>query len=320
MNFVIRVFVFCALISIVKSAEKNQLSRILKTLENDKNFRNFVENFGGNFQNAAKKSLIMGTTITAKRMEINILKLIRDIVKAFQVDNMTQAMQKYQKIQDTIERDKKSLEILNNALSLALQTKSLREYRQTLNKLSNDEMTKNFKIIPKDKKQLMQQLYVDVNNHLNYLRKIMHATDQETLKSIQKKKFKKLEISSTPSTTTTTTMKSATTSINDIFKHDNLMPLLLVRMPIWTFPSYTESFYQRFRRQNDGDDVKVENEIGEKNEEEFGNEDEEEGDVFGGGGGLVGLIGNLSGGEGGSDVGALVGVLSGVISNIFGVS
>lgn len=321
MNFTIRILIICALVAIVKSAENVQLSKILKVLEKDKNVKNFVENIGGNFRKAATTSLIMGTKITAKRMEVNILKLIRDIVKAFQIDNMPQAMQKYQKIQDTIERDKKSLEILNNALSLALQTKTLREYRQALNKLSNEETTKDFKIIPKDKKQLMQKLYTDVNEHLNFLRKNAAATVRDTLESGQKKSSKNTEISSTPSTTTTT-KKSEITSINDIFKHEthNLLPLY-VHMPVWTVPSYAESFYQRFRRQNDDDDINVNNEIGEKNEEEFGNEnDESEGDAFGGGGGLVGLIGSLSGGEGGSDVGALVGVLSGVISNIFGVS
>ncbi|KAL9883375.1 uncharacterized protein ACN427_010745 [Glossina fuscipes fuscipes] len=36
------------------------------------------------------------------------------------------------------------------------------------------------------------------------------------------------------------------------------------------------------------------------------------------GGGIVGLISSLSGGEGGSDIGALIGALTGVISNIFG--
>jgi hypothetical protein len=321
MNFTTRFLIFCAIVAIAKCAERSQLSKVLKVLEKDKNVRNFVENFDGNFRKAATKSLIMGTKITAKRMEVNILKLLRDIIKSFQIDNMPKAMQKYQKIRDTIERDKKSLDILNNALSLALQQKTLREYRQTLGKLSNDDTTKNFKIIPKDKKQLMQQLYDDVSNHINFLRKNEAKNVQDTLESVQKKSLKKSEISSTPATTTTT-KKSEITSINDIFKHEthNLLPLY-VHMPIWTVPSY-ESFYQRFRRQNDGDDVNAnnENEIDVKNEEEFGKDDEEETDAFGGGGGLVGLIGNLSGGEGGSDVGALVGVLSGVISNIFGVS
>lgn len=313
MNFMTRVLVVFALIAVVKCAEKNQLSKILKVLEQDKNVKSFVENFGGNFKKAATMSLIMGTSNTAKRMELNILRLIQDIVKLFQANNMPKVMQKYQKIQDTIQRDKKSLDILNNALSLALQSKTLREYRQALSKLSNDDTSKSTKKVPKDKKQLMQQLYADVTNHIDFLRK-NSANVQDMLKSVQKKSLKHLEISSTPSTTTTT-KKTQIMPIKDIFKHEthNLLPLY-----VWTVPNYQlESFYQRFRRQNEVDDVTEKN-----NEEEFGSNDveDEDGDAFGGGGGLVGLIGNLSGGEGGSDVGALVGVLSGVISNIFGVN
>lgn len=319
MSLVIRAVIFCSLIAIA-SSENAKLNKIVKVLESDKNVKNLMNNF----KEVAKLGLIMGTSKSAKKMEINILELLRDFIKTFQNFNIFKAVQKFQRIEDTIERDKKSIEILNNAMELALEMKSLREYRQTLNKMSGDDTAANklnTRHIPKDKKQLMNQLQSDVNSHVEFLRKNAASTLQNTLVSMQKKK-EKSEISSTPPTITVVT--TTITSINDIFKHDSL-DLPQVYMPIWPNYHRVESFYQRFRRQNeeaanevDGNSSKEKKE----GEEEFAidvEEEEEEGDALSGGGGLVGLIGSLSGGEGGSDVGALVGALSGVITNLFGV-
>lgn len=330
MSFVIRALIFCSLI-VIASSGSVKLNKIVKVLENDKNVKNFMSNF----KEVGKLGLIMGTSKAAKKMEINILELLRDFIKTIQGFNLTKAVQKFQRIEDTIERDKKSIEILNNAMSLALEMKSLREYRQTLNKMLNDDNTENkisTRHIPKDKKRLMQQLQKDVNSHVEFLRKNAALTMQNTLESIQQKNKKKTmkeksEISSTPPTIAAVT--TTITSINDIFKHEALdLPQLYIRMPIWSLiPNYhvMESFYQRFRRQNeeaanevDGESTKEVKKEGE--EEDFGIDDEEEGDTLSMGGGLVGLIGSLSGGEGGSDVGALVGAISGVITNLFGVT
>lgn len=319
MSLVIRAVIFCSLIAIA-SSENAKLNKIVKVLESDKNVKNFMNNF----KEVAKLGLIMGTSKSAKKMEINILELLRDFIKTFQNFNIFKAVQKFQRIEDTIERDKKSIEILNNAMELALEMKSLREYRQTLNKMSGDDTAANklnTRHIPKDKKRLMKQLQSDVNSHVEFLRKNAASTLQNTLVSMQKKK-EKSEISSTPPTITVVT--TTITSINDIFKHDSLdLPQVYIR--IWPNYHRVESFYQRFRRQNeeaanevDGNSSKEKKE----GEEEFAidvEEEEEEGDALSGGGGLVGLIGSLSGGEGGSDVGALVGALSGVITNLFGV-
>lgn len=317
MSFVVRLLIFCSLI-LIASSENAKLSKIVKVLESDKNVKNFMTNF----KEVAKLGIIMGTSKTAKKMEINILELLRDFIKTFKGFNLNKAVQKFQKIGDTIERDKKSIEILNNAMSLALEMKSLREYRQALNKMSSDDNKINTRYIPKDKKGLMQQLKTDVNGHVEFLRKNAALTLQNTLESIKQKKKngEKSEISSTPTTITAVTTTTIT-SINDIFKHEILdLPQLFIRWPL--LPNYHDSFYQRFRRQNEAEnevDTKIESSKEKKDEEEFGIDDEEEGDAFSGGGGLVGLIGSLSGGEGGSDVGALVGALSGVITNLFGV-
>lgn len=319
MSLVIRAVIFCSLIAIA-SSENAKLNKIVKVLESDKNVKNLMNNF----KEVAKLGLIMGTSKSAKKMEINILELLRDFIKTFQNFNIFKAVQKFQRIEDTIERDKKSIEILNNAMELALEMKSLREYRQTLNKMSGDDTAANklnTRHIPKDKKQLMNQLQSDVNSHVEFLRKNAASTLQNTLVSMQKKK-EKSEISSTPPTITVVT--TTITSINDIFKHDSL-DLPQIYMPIWPNYHHVESFYQRFRRQNEEAANEVDgNSSKEKKEgkEEFAidvEEEEEEGDALSGGGGLVGLIGSLSGGEGGSDVGALVGALSGVITNLFGV-
>lgn len=335
MTFVIRSLFFYSLIVIGLSDSANvQLNKIVKILEKDKNVKSFMKNFENNFKDIATLGLVMGTSKTAKRMEINILELLRNFIQSLQGSAMPRAIHNYQKIEDTIERDKKAIEILNNAMSLALDMKSLREYRQALNKISNEVENatnkQNTRFIPKDKKQLMQHAQSHVDSHIELLRKNVASTLQRTVESMQKtKKKEKSEISSTPPATTTTTTTSQTNvmSLNDIFKHETLnLPQLYISMPLWSLPTtiipnyhHVESFYHRFRRQNDenGENSIDGDEKNEEKEEEFGNE--EEGDALSGGGGLVGLIGSLSGGEGGSDVGALVGALSGVITNLFGV-
>lgn len=279
------------------------VSDILQKIKNASNVKDLMTNLQKNIKRAATMGIIMGTANTARKMETNILLLIHEFIKALQGSNMRQAIKKFQKIEDTIERDKKAMEILTSAMNVAMETKTNSDY-QALNKISNDisktDKSQQQKIIPKDKKGLMKQAQNDVNSHLQFLRKTLNATVHEAITHMQQPK-KKSEISSTPSSITS----SLDSHTNDIFKHETYnLPLLYIRMPIWpVHQSNLESFY-RFRRQND-DDVTanaIDGDSLDENEKVEGenDEDEEFGDGLDapiGGGGLAGLIAGLSGGE-----------------------
>jgi len=308
MKLYIYFYVLSALTVIIFSARvKNsspQVSDILQKIQNTSNVKDLMTNLQKNIKRAATMGIIMGTAKTARKMETNILLLIHEFIKALQGSNMRQVIKKFQKIEDTIERDKKAMEILTSAMNVAMETKTNSDYRQALNKISNDisksDKSQQQKIIPKDKKGLMKQAQNDVNSHLQFLRKTLNATVHETITHMQQPK-KKSEISSTPSSITS----SLDSHTNDIFKHETYnLPLLYIRMPIWpVHQSNLESFY-RFRRQND-DDVTanaIDGDSPDENEKVEGenDEDEEFGDGLDapiGGGGLAGLIAGLSGGE-----------------------
>jgi hypothetical protein len=309
MKLYIYFYVLSALTVIIFSAKvKNSsphVSEILQTLQNGSNVKDLMTILQKNIKRVASMGIIMGTAKTARKMETNILLLIHEFIKALQGSNMRPAIKMFQKIEDTIERDKKAMEILTSAMNVAMETKTISDYRQALNKISNDisksdKSQQQQKIIPKDKKGLMKQAQNDVNSHLQFLRKTLNATVHDTITHMQQPK-KKSEISSTPSSITS----SLDSHAKDIFQHETYnLPLLYIRMPIWpVHQSNLESFY-RFRRQND-DDVTanaIDGDSPTENEKVEGenDEDEEFGDGLDapiGGGGLAGLIAGLSGGE-----------------------
>lgn len=314
MKRAVHYFILLTFVSAFATSASTKLSQltnvedVLKTFKSDKNVKNLVENVQSNLKRAASMGIAVGTSKTARKMEINILQLINEFIKSIQGLNMKQTMMKYKKIEDTINRDKKAIEILSNAMKLASKTRTLREYRQELNKISENEhkanSTRNKDFIPKSKKELMKKLTGDVNEHVKFLRKTVGET---IIDMQQKRKTKqKSEIGSTPSTVTT-----IDTPIKDNFKHQTYnFPQFYIRMPIWPFyDGNVESFYQqRFRRQNDDNDDDVTNEIDSVKEKQQENDEEE--DMFGdgfdapdiGGGSLAGLIGSLSGGEGGKTI------------------
>lgn len=301
-SLIVFAFTISILISASGSENTKKSNKISKIIANDKKIKDLTENIQKNLKNIATMGIMMGTAKTARKMETNILLLVHEFIKILQRGNMKQAANKFQKIEDTIERDKKSIEILSNTMNLAMKTKTLREYRQALHKISSAEKVSSEKkqlIIPKDKRNLMKQLQTDVGEHLKFLRKKIDSTMHETISNVNQQKKKLEKVSSTSSTVTLPF--NSNTHANDIFKYETYdLPQLYIRMPILPIHQRNvESFY-RFRRQND-DDI-MDNNI-ENGQESSSGDDEEFGDGLDapdGGGGIVGLIGNLSGGEGGN--------------------
>ncbi|KAG5683182.1 hypothetical protein PVAND_012478 [Polypedilum vanderplanki] len=318
MEFTVRFLILSAILVAVLSekSSKENIEKVIKVLQSDKNVKLLVENVEKNLKRAATLGVALGTEKATQKMQLNILQLLHDFIKTIQGANMRQTMMKYQKIEDTIDRDKKAVEILSNAIKLATKTETLDEYHSALKELSKNQTKsaqKQSKFIPKSKIELMAKLKTDVDDHVNFLRKKVDTTVKETLDSM-KLNEKKSEISSTLSTITSL---SSSTHANDIFKHETYnLPQLLIRMPLWPVGVESLNFY-RFRRQND-DDVS-DNEISnDKIDEENSNGDDFD-ESNDGGNGIAGLLGSLSGGgDGGSDVGALVGAISGVVTSLFG--
>jgi hypothetical protein len=308
--FTVQILIFATLAAVLsasvnKSSVKGiNITEIIEIIERDKNVQNLMDNL----KRQAIIGVAIGTEKAVKSMEKNLFKLIQDLVMSFHNLNMNRLMKKYQKIQETMDRDKKSISLLTNAMDLATNSKTIREYRQALNMIANNETSvpDRHRVFPKDKKQLMRQMHSNVNDHLISIRENVGASVQKIFSSMQHKK--KSEIGSAPVTVT------SAENNNDILEHETHdLPQFYVRMPVWPIYQFdVESFY-RFRRQNDN---AVDNDVNKDgSEEEF-----VDNPLGPDGGGIAGLIASLSGGESGSDVGALVGALSGVISNLFGVN
>lgn len=295
------------------------LSELIRVLQSNPNVQNGVSQLQQNFKRAATMGLMLGTVQVEKKMEVNVMKLLNEFLRNLQKSNTAAAIKKMKEIETTIYRDKQAIEILKNAMDLAMKTKTIRDYREALNKVAKADATSKNQKPKKTKeidKKMVKELQSNVQSHLKLMHNKVDASVRQTISSMGGKK--KSEIVSTPPTVT-----SPNTHMTDIFNRDIVrLPQFHVQLPIWS-PVYqldVESFY-RFRRQNDDEKEDENEQSGNKVEDSKENEEEEFEDALGppaNNGGLAGLIASLSGGEGGSDVGALIGAISGVVTKLFG--
>ena len=270
-------------------------------------------------QQAATMGILMGTIKTEEKMEKNLLGLILELFQTYQKINNKEIGNKIKIIEDTMERDKRAIQILNNALNLAMKSKTVDEYRSELNKIAfENSHLKNagqtdFQVKKESKDKIMKSFKSDVIKHMTFLRKIVGDTVEKTMKNMEKDKkevlpIKKVQILHKPFI--------IPTKEDQILNQNQFqVPEISIPMQYWPFTQLDFESFQRFRRQNVDKN---------QNQETAEAESENEGDLefennpVSGNGGLPGLIASLSGGEEGSDIGALVGALSGVISNLFG--
>lgn len=258
-------------------------------------------------RHAATMGIGLGMLKVHKKMESNLLNLYNNFIKTIKnsktSDNL--ALTKLKELEKTMKRDKYAMNILQNGFDFSMNTRNVRNYRQSLSQMALDEKAKKADI-SMDLDMDVKNVQNKVENHLKFMRDKISSV-RDALKRVESKKQKISFTSPKPAT-------QHPPHMNGIFNHD------IVRLPQLLVPIYdidVESFY-RFRRQND-EDSEGNNKIDTKESQE-----EDFDDNFGpppssgGGGGIGGLIASLSGGEGGSDVGALVGAISGVITNLFG--
>lgn len=264
-----------------------------------------------NIRHAAAMGIGLGMVKVHKKMESNLLMLYNNFVSTVQnskvSDNVAQT--KLMELEKAIKRDKYAIDILQNGFDFAMNTKSVRNYRQTLNKMAlNEKAKKPQNSIDSDVD--VKKVQRNVQNHLKFMRDKVSSV-RDALKKVESNKKPKIGFTSSKPT-------SQHAHMNGIFNHDIVrLPQLLVPM---IYEIDVESFY-RFRRQNDEeseDNNKIDTSKEKESQEDFDESFGPASETGGGGGGITGLIASLSGGEGGSDVGALIGAISGIITNLFG--
>jgi hypothetical protein len=293
-----RVLIFLFVVTSVSSSptiswqNAKTFVKLLRTLQRNPNIQSGFSNLQHNLKRAATTGVMIGTIKAEKKMESNLIKLVNEVVASLQKSNIQEASNKLKKIEVTMERDKKAVEILRNAMDLSLKTQNTHDHPQAaLKKVKKDDSTNktqknNKKLkISSDKTAMMKELNSKIQNHLKFMRDKVGLAVQETMKSIAVKK--KSEISSTPATIT-----SQSIHMNDIFNRDTAqLPQFHVQVPLWpVYPFDVESFY-RFRRQNDVEKDEKENQVMNESEEEDFDDGFGPPTNNGGGGGFAGLLG-----------------------------
>lgn len=275
-----------------------------------------------NLRQTAAMGIALGMIKVHKKMESNVLNLLKNFTKVVENSKASEtvAINQLKELKKTMTRDKYAINILKNGLDLALNSKSVRNYRQALSKMAHGVRVKTPEN-PLISDVNVKEVQIIVENHLNFMRGEMSSA-REALKKVESNKTPKISFTSSKP------KLQHPIHMNSIFNHDTVrLPQLIVPM---VYEIDVESFY-RLRRQNEDDnknEVDSKSEDKSKDEDKIGSTRESQEDFdenfgppsepSGGGGGITGLIASLSGGEGGSDVGALVGAISGVISSLFG--
>ncbi|CAO1406843.1 unnamed protein product [Diamesa hyperborea] len=266
--------------------------------------------------------ILMGTIKTEEKMEKNLLGLVLELFQTYNKINNKEIGNKIKLIEETMERDKRAIQILNNALNLAMKSKTVDEYRNELNKIaSEDSHSKNgeqvnFKLKMKSRDKLMKGFKLDVIKHMTYLRDSVGDTAGRTMKNFEMNKKKVLPVQVVQIDQKLAILPNVEEHFNEMLKLNQFqIPEITIPMQYWPFTQLDFESLQRFRRQNvdqNQNQVTVDVDLGTDEDLEF------EDNPTPGNGGFAGLLASLSGGDEGSDVGALVGALSGVVSNLFG--
>lgn len=336
----------------IDTATVSAVGNLFRTLQNDSNVLRLLKNVQSNVMSAAVVGLALSCRNIEQKMELNLVNLLNDFTKtARESKNTAEIAAKLRTIDKTMYRDRKSLEVLVNAMDLA--TSRDRDYRQTIKKLSKNKSEfkpSSFQVGNKtDVENMINDLRERVALHLKLMKERANLTSSSAMQNLRlqhsrrqqsepsavvsaataAKEKEKLSLVIGGSTPSDVTSSSNGNHLNHITSHHWLPPQLYFQMPIHyylphhqtptTLPSSFESFY-RFRRQNNevasgGDKREKEN----QSEDDNGEFDDEFDASSGGepGGGILGLIAGLSSNEG-TDVGALAGLISTVVTNLLG--
>uniref|UniRef100_A0A1B0FJ28 Uncharacterized protein n=1 Tax=Glossina morsitans morsitans TaxID=37546 RepID=A0A1B0FJ28_GLOMM len=273
--------------------------------------------------------IVNGIKEVEKQMEKHLIIELNDFLSNTDMSDRETVLPRIEKIEQQLQRDQKALEILVNSMDLAMKNKHVKAYKKELhdmlrsvrreNRTSNENIEIS-DIIGNLRKNILKQIdmmknvvdtkvnrtvdYLIKNANINDIIARVEITDDE--KANYDENYKKAE----------DFYGNYQTAANNIIKtsrrsdrKNNVNP----HAPIELVNAGTNDT-NVINANNITHAKQVDADSGELNDDDFDIDEAEPG----GGGGIVGLIGSLSGGEGGSDIGALIGALTGVISNIFG--
>lgn len=264
------------------SAPQNQLridpgtisavGNLLRTLQTDSNVIKLLRNVQSNLLNAAVTGLAMGSLTTEKRMESNLLILLNDFAKtARESKDMSKLADKLKVIDQTMYRDRKSMDILVNAMDLVASGKASRDFRQTMTNLSKDKSEykaahlrfTNNKTNNNNVENMINDLHERIKQHLKLMREKVSASRSSAIENLRRNSPAKQQPSkstsltfppaavnsngkeklslviggSTPSSPTFASSAVAANDdnrLNEIFNHNThqWLPQLYVQMPI----------------------------------------------------------------------------------------
>lgn len=307
---------------ITKQFDFQLLKTIIELIRNIQKPRSDFTKTQKTLQQATTMGILMGTIKTEEKMEKNLLVLILELFQTYKKINNKEIGNKIKVIEETMERDKRAIQILNNALNLAVKSKTVDEYRNELNKIAlqnshskNDGQTNSkFKIESRDK--LMKGFKLDVIKHMTYLRDSVSDTAERTMNNFEINKKEVLPVKTVQIDQKLAILPTLEDQFNQILKQNQFqIPEIAIPMQYWPFTQFDFESFQRFKRQNIDQN---QNQVSVDVDLENGEDSDFEDNPTPGNGGFAGLLASLSGGDEGSDVGALVGALSGVISSLFG--
>lgn len=291
-SFIVLLFAFNALAKSLPSTL--DLDKVIqsykKSLQNGDKSENHLKTL-------ATMGILQGTVNVEKRMMQSTLRKLDDIKEQFEKQNVKNATKRLKLLIESMQRDNKAIEILQNTLKLSMTIDKFQDFRKALKKDSKSS-------VKKDQSKVSKLTSIDAKNFKEIEKKILanlksthekvNATVYEIVNKMESRNV--LHTSSTPPTITSSV---ASTHKSDVTSDKVHFPQLYVQMPIWS-PLYqidADGFY-RFRRQNDegdvadkGDDEKIDNQIDTKESSEF--DDDFPASSTGGGGGITGLIASL---------------------------
>lgn len=251
------------------------------------------------YKTLATLGILQGTVNVDKRMQQNTLRKLDGIKDQYQKKNFKGVEKRLKKLTDSMQRDKKAIEILQNTLKVSMSLEKLQHVRKT----SKEKETKmnQTEIIKIANSEDFKKVEENILGQLKATHGKVNETVYEIVNKMKSGKKRKLRIkSSTPATITSSVATTHGTAITD---HDRIhFPPVYVHMaaPAWSsLYQVDDDGFIRFRRQNeeksDGDvDEKTENQVDTKESSEFDDDfpAPSMGDV-GGGGGITGLIASL---------------------------
>lgn len=249
------------------------------------------------FKTLATLGILQGTVNVDKRMQQNTMRKLVDIRDQYQKNNFKGVEKRLKKLTESMERDNKAIEILQNTLKVSMSLEKLQNVRKTfkggLTKKNNAEIPTIVEL--EDFKKIEENIL----SQLKATHGKVNATVYEIVNKMESGKKRKFNIkSSTPSTVTTSLATTHNTVITD---HDRThFPPVYVHMtdPAWSsLYQVDDDGFIRFRRQNEKksgteNDEKTENKIDTKGSSEF-DDDFPAPSMDGGGGGITGLIASL---------------------------